>query len=363
MILAFAVVVAQSCVAFLPPPTVQIDWSRNGQPYARDVPVSSSVNERVYRRSFRNGTSEDVTRVLSCSTGQQGVILRERVGADDINIPVELRRAQTVTMNGATIRRIDAPVDAQAGSLWFSVSRYGPQLFGLRDRVGIEEIRTPAVSGRVEVLRAVLTPMEPAQAAPNPSDEINRRLNAQLALQERTSIELRDSIAALLRELDFQQSSARLASAELEARAAATSSSLSVRAAQLIADSAVRLPSADAARAAGWAWPGAGHAFMDRNGAGWMTAGVLGAGVAVAGAALPESVLSNVGNPDQVRIGAVAGGAAFYLLSLLVSHTRLERAIGQESAVARTREAFLRAATVDVTAAGELVITIRKPAR
>src|SRR5688500_18681456 len=122
VISAFAVVLAQSCAALLPPPAVQIDWSRNGQPYARDVPVSSSATERVYRRSFRNSQTEDVTRVLSCAPSAQGIVLQERVGADDVSIPVELRRAQTISLNGATIRRIDAPADAPAGGLWFSVS-------------------------------------------------------------------------------------------------------------------------------------------------------------------------------------------------------------------------------------------------
>jgi hypothetical protein len=355
VISAFAVVVAQSCAALLPPPTVQIDWSRNGQPYARDVPVSSTATERVYRRSFRDRRNQDVTRVLSCSPSAQGIVLQERVGADDVSIPVELRPAQTVSLNGATIRRIDAPADAPAGGLWFSVSRYGPQLFAVRDRVGIEEVRTPGVSGRVEILRAVLTSVERVASIPG-AEELNRRLNAQLAEEERRNVELNDSIAALSRAIEFERSEARLAANAFESRAAATTTSLAVRAAHLIADSAAQLPSADAARAWGWVWPGAGHGVVNRSGTAWAVAGAVGVGSAIAGTA-------GTGLSDQVRIGAVAGGAALYMLSLLVSHNQLERVIDEESVLGRTREGFLSSASVAVTSAGGLVITVRKPAR
>ena len=356
MIAAFAIVIAQSCAALLPPPTVQIDWSRNGQPYARDVPVSSSSTERVYRRSFRNGTSEDVTRVLSCAPTQQGAVLSEKVGGEDISIPIELRRAQSTTLNGATIRRIDPPADAAAGSLWFSVSRYGPQLFALRDRVGIEEIRTPSLSGRVEILRAVLTSVEPNRPVAPGLDEQSRLLGVQLAERERMNVVLADSIIVLLRTIEAERREARRSGDALSSRSAAASTSLAVRAAHLIADSASNLPSADAAFAWGWAWPGAGHSELNRDGTTWIAAGVLSLGAVVAGTV-------GTGLSDEVRIGAIAGGAAAYALSLFISHRLLDLAIAEESAAGRTRESFLRSASVAVTSSGDVSITLRKPVR
>jgi hypothetical protein len=356
VIAAFVVVIAQSCAALLPPPTVQIDWSRNGQPYARDVPVSSNSTERVYRRSFRNGTSEDVTRVLSCAPSQQGAVLSERLGGEDVSIPIELRRAQSMTLNGATIRRIDPPSDAAAGSLWFSVSRYGPQLFALRDRVGIEEIRTPALSGRVEILRAVLTSVEPNRPVGPGLDEQSRLLSGQLAERERMNVVLADSIIALLRTIEAERREARRSGDALSSRSAVASTSLAVRAAQLIADSASNLPSADAAFAWGWAWPGAGHGELNRDGTAWIAAGVLSLGAVAAGTV-------GTGLSDEVRIGAIAGGAAAYALSLFISHRLLDLAIAEESAAGRTRESFLRSASVSVTSSGDVSITLRKPVR
>jgi hypothetical protein len=350
---AFAVVVAQTCAALLPPREVQISWSRNGQAYASDVPVSSSATDRVYRRTFRNGSEADVPRTLTCTTGPLGPMLQERLATTDVSFPLQLNRTQVVTLDGATVRRIDAPDNG--GGLWFSVSRYGPQLYGLRERIGIGEVRIPTISGRVDVLRAVLN-TERVMSDSAPSDALVRRLNTQLAEQERRNRELRDTIAAQQRQAEQDRRVLTDSIAALAIRPPVIDGALATRAARLIADSAARLPSADAARAWGWVWPGAGHAVVHRSGALWATTGAIGAGALATGLALPDLV-------QPVRIGAIAGGAGLYLLSLFVSHARLEQAIRSESLALRTRESFLRGASVTVSPDGRLTIVLQAPTR
>lgn len=366
IVAAFSFAIAQTCATFLPPAHVPVEWFRNGQSYARDLPVSSTASERVYRRTFPNGNTADVTRVLTCTTSQRGPVLRERVGASEVSIPVQLRRAQNATVNGSTVRRIDPPDDAVVGTLWFSVSRYGPQLYGLRERIGIEEVRTPSVSGRVDIMRAVLTPVEPAGPTPSGANSpaveaVVRMLNARLAEQERLNRDLRDSLAAQRRAADSVRRDSALIEIPMAPPIRVPNTPEAIpRAARLIADSAARLPSEETARAWGWVWPGAGHGLLDRSGVGWTTIGIVSASAAIAGAVLPESTLDQLGDPAKVRAAAIAGGAGAYLLSLLISHSRLERAIRADRAGYRTRESFLRAATIDVTPAGELVITIKR---
>jgi hypothetical protein len=360
---AFAIIVAQGCAAFLPPPDLQIDWSRNGQPYARDVPVRTSDAERVYRRSYRNG-SPDVTRILACN----GSVLHDRVGSEtDVMLPLELNRSRTVSLNGASVRRIEAPDDAGGGSAWFSVSRYGPQLYGVRERIGVEEIRTPTVSGRVEILRAVLTAIErvaPGVPLPTTDERVLRRLNSQIAEQSLLIRDLRDSLNDRSTMAELQRRMFEDSLRAVERLGYSIGEGFVPRAARMIADSAVRLPSEAEASALGWLWPGAGHAAMGRSGAFWSTAGAVALGTVIAGLAMPDGIVDDLGvNESQFRAGAVIGGSAAYLLFLLVSRASLAAAIEEQSTNSATRESFLRTATVEVSPSGSLVLTVRKGTR
>jgi hypothetical protein len=279
-------------------------------------------------------------------------------------IPVQLGRSRTVTLNGATVRRIDPPEDAGEGGVWFSVSRYGPQLIAVRDRIGIEEIRTPTVSGRVEILRAVLAALERPTLSQRSDDERVNRLNNNIARQNFIIQDLRDSVRLLQTRVEQVQRVYEDSLRSLEYYSSSMGTSYAPRAARMMADAAARLPSENEARAHAWFWPGAGHPQMGRSGAGWATGGTLALGVAVAGLALPDQVLRETGSaPDDVRIAAVLGGGATYLLFMVLSRASLERTIANARAAFLTRESFLEAATVEVTPEGALKLTVRTGAR
>jgi hypothetical protein len=192
-----AVVFAQSCVALLPPPQLEIEWFRDGRPYARDVPVRSTRTERVYRRQPDRGPAAE--RVLSCATVQGVTYFSDRVGSGArVRIPVALQPGAARVVDRATVRRIEPPAGGSAGVLWFSVSNPGISIYGLQQQTGVVEIRTPSPSGGFSVLRAV--PRAPVAAAPVPaaSDSQMRALTQRAAELERTVGTLEDSIRRLL---------------------------------------------------------------------------------------------------------------------------------------------------------------------
>jgi hypothetical protein len=231
----------------------------------------------------------------------------------------------------------------------------------------VEEIRTPTVSGRVEILRAVLTAIDrPLTAAPAPAadDRLLRRLNSQIAEQALLIRDLRDSLSDRSTMAELQRRMFDDSLRALERLGRSIGEGLVPRAARMIADSAALLPSESEARARGWVFPGAGHSSIGRSGAFWATAGTLALGSVIAGIALPDQVVADLGlDENAFRSGAIIGGGASYLLFLLLSRASLSAAIEQKSAASATRESFLRDATVQVSPSGSLLLTVRKGTR
>jgi hypothetical protein len=207
MMALLAGVFAQTCVSLLPLPNAEIEWFRDGRPFARDVPVSETSSERVYRRHHENGRTSE--RVVSCTSTRGVSWLEDRVRGDAaVRLPVALRVGANSTDGGTSVRRIEAPADAgrgPAGTLWFSVSTPGVAIYGVGARSGIIEVRTPSPSGGFSVLRAVRRDPAPAPVADSALDEAearNRQLLERIGRLEITQITLRDSIAALSAKLD-----------------------------------------------------------------------------------------------------------------------------------------------------------------
>jgi hypothetical protein len=208
MMALLAGVFAQTCVSLLPLPNAEIEWFRDGRPFARDVPVSASATERVYRRQPESGRAAE--RVVSCTTARGVSYLEDRVpGGATVRLPVTLRVGAVGTDGGTSVRRIEAPADGgrAARTLWFSVSSPGVAIYGVAPGSGIIEVRTPSPSGGFSVLRAVRRDPAPA-SAPVPDSALaaveafNRELLERIGRLEITQLTLRDSIAALTARLD-----------------------------------------------------------------------------------------------------------------------------------------------------------------
>jgi hypothetical protein len=208
MMALLAGVFAQTCVSLLPLPNAEIEWFRDGRPFARDVPVSASATERVYHRQPESGRAAE--RVVSCTTARGVSYLEDRVpGGATVRLPVMLRVGAVSTDGGTSVRRIEAPADVRRGArtLWFSVSSPGVAIYGVAPGNGIIEVRTPSSSGGFSVLRAVRR--DPAPALPPVPDSalagmeaFNRELLERIGRLEITQLTLRDSIAALTARLD-----------------------------------------------------------------------------------------------------------------------------------------------------------------
>jgi hypothetical protein len=201
-------VFAQTCAALLPLQNAEIEWFRDGRPWARDVPVTASATSRVYRREHANGRVSE--RSITCSTTRGTAFLADRVDGVAVSLPVSLAPGSTATVASATVRRIEPPADAgrdARSALWFSVSSPGIAVYGVARGSGIVEIRTPASSGGFSILRAVRrAPAEPAPAldssAVAESAAQRRALLDRIALLEQSELLLRDSIAVLRAALD-----------------------------------------------------------------------------------------------------------------------------------------------------------------
>lgn len=198
---------AQTCVSLLPLPNAEIEWFRDGRPFARDVPVSETSTERVYRRHHENGRTSE--RVVSCTATSGESWLEDHVRGDAVvRLPVTLRVGAVSTDGGASVRRIEPPADAgraSAGTLWFSVTSPGVAIYGVGARTGIIEIRTPSSSGGFSILRAVRRDPAPAPAADSAlavAEARNRDLVERIGRLEVTQRTLRDSLSALTAIID-----------------------------------------------------------------------------------------------------------------------------------------------------------------
>jgi hypothetical protein len=193
-------VFAQTCSALLPPPRAEIEWFRDGRPYARDVPLRATATERVYRRV--PGSGARVERSLSCTTSNGVSWLTERVGSATIRLPVPLAVGASSSAGGTTVRRIAAPADATGSALWYTVSSPGIRVYGVQRGAGVIEIRSPAAGGGFSILRAVVR-----QPVPDPAIAIaavraaadSQRVALEQRIEElqQTIAQLGDSIAAL----------------------------------------------------------------------------------------------------------------------------------------------------------------------
>jgi hypothetical protein len=191
-----AAVLAQTCVALLPPPQAEIEWFRDGRPYARDVPLRATRTERVYRRRHESGPAAQ--RVVSCTTADGVSYFTDRIGsATAVRIPVALPPGRSRVVGRTTVRRIEPPAGGSSRVLWFSVSNPGISVYGLQQRAGVVEVRVPSPSGGFSVLRAVTRGPVPAAASAQ-SDSQARLLAQRNAELERTISVLTDSIQRLL---------------------------------------------------------------------------------------------------------------------------------------------------------------------
>jgi hypothetical protein len=189
-----ATVFAQTCLALLPPARAEIEWFRDGQPYARDVPLRATRTARVYRRQHERGPA--VERVLSCTTAGGVSYFSDRIGRGAaVRLPVRLEQGGARVVDRTTVRRIEPPTGGSERILWFSVSSPGITVYGLQPRAGMVEIRTPSPAGGVSVLRAVTREPRVVTTAANAQA---RRLAQRVAELERTVQMLTDSIRELL---------------------------------------------------------------------------------------------------------------------------------------------------------------------
>jgi hypothetical protein len=190
-----AAVLAQTCVALLPAPRAQIEWFRDGRPYARDVPLRATRTERVYRRQHEHGAA--VQRVVSCTTADGHSYFTDRIGnAPGVRIPIALESGESRVIDRATVRRIEPPAGGPESVLWFSISDPGISIYGLQRRAGVVEVRTPSPTGGFSVLRAVTRELAPA--APAALTDSQARVLQRVAGLERLVRTLSDSIQRLL---------------------------------------------------------------------------------------------------------------------------------------------------------------------
>jgi hypothetical protein len=185
---AIGIMLAQTCAGILPKPDLEIEWLRNGKAYARDVPIEATRMTRTYRRTPSTGAKS--TRTLSCTNGTGGVVLTESVNSESrIRLPLALKTGQSRTMEGILVRRVRPPVNAAANAFWFLVASDAARIYGVREGVGIVELRMQSASGNVDVYRAYLrtpapTPVVITEGQPELESEIARLQYENRALQD-----------------------------------------------------------------------------------------------------------------------------------------------------------------------------------
>ena len=355
VIAAFVALLAQDCQSLLPPADLRIEWFRNGRPYAVDQPTGSTRLERQYRRTLANGRVE--TRTLSCT----GDMLVDRTASARISIPVDLPSGASRRVGSATVQRIQPPAGARSGSTWYYISHLEAQRVGVRPGIGIEEIQTLGRGSDVDVLVArVVRPDPAATASIRDARQQVAQLEARLSASTATERVLRDSIAQLRGAVTARNA---LRDTLRAARDAGVAAHRAIgEGARMIADSAARLPSGEAARVAALTWPGAGQIHLGRGGSGWALVGGIAAAGAITALVLPDSTwIDNGLDPGVGRIAGVAGSAALYIGALLAARSQLHGMVDMLDGAGLTRESFLRHAEVAAAPDGGLRLFVRIP--
>ena len=365
MVAAFAFIVAQTCISFLPPAQAPIEWFRNGALIARDEPVSTSPTERVYRRVAQGGGPIQ-SRTLRCTRVEGRSVLREQIGNGAATVlPMGMRAGASTRIAGASVRRVDRPADASPGSIWFSETRFDSRLIGVRAGVGIEEIRSLAVRGRADVQRAVVStaPRIDANAVAQAERDAERvqRMAQQIDSLQRVQSVLRDSLANAQAESNALMRTLADTVRAMSATSLDRNNAALAAASKMLADSALRLPSEAAARAAAFNWPGAGHLTIGRGGTAWAVAGAIPVASALAAVVAPNQVFEDLGLDAETDRRAIIGGSAVaYLSMLFLSRAHLLGVLDDAAARGETRESFLRGAEVMLTPDGAVGISFRR---
>jgi hypothetical protein len=189
-------VLLQSCVAMLPPARAQIEWFRDGRPFAIDVPVRTSRTERVYRRQPSSGAAT-VQRTLTCNTSRGVSWLTERTGRGTVRLPVGMAVGASQTDGGSTVRRIRPPADATGSrAAWYTVSNPGVTVYAISSGAGVVEVRSPRSGGGFTILRGVVRTPAPV-AARAELDSVRSVMQRRIDELEGENMQLRDSIDIL----------------------------------------------------------------------------------------------------------------------------------------------------------------------
>jgi hypothetical protein len=201
---ALSIMLAQTCATLLPRPSLEVEWLRNGKPYARAVPVEATSLTRSYRRTSAAG--ERSVRTVSCTHGDDGVVLTETINSDRVaRLPLSLKRGEVMRVDGVLVTRIWPPVNAATNAFWFFVASGVARIYGVREGVGIVEIRQQSATGNVDVYRAFAR--KPAPVEVKVPDNVVE-LEAELARLQTENTALQDSIAQLTDELRMNRAAA-----------------------------------------------------------------------------------------------------------------------------------------------------------
>ncbi len=194
---ALTILLAQTCAGIMPKPDIEVEWLRNGKSYARDVPIEATTSTRTYRRTPASGVKS--VRTLSCSNGTGGVVLTESIDNQRrVRLPLGLKTGQVRTLDGVTVRRVKPPASAATNAFWFIVTSDAPRIYGVREGLGIVEMRMQSGAGNVDVYRAYARSPAPL---PVPITQNPPELDAELSRLQYENRALQDSIARLESEL------------------------------------------------------------------------------------------------------------------------------------------------------------------
>ncbi len=194
---ALTVILAQTCAAMLPKPNLEVEWLRNGKAWARDVPIEATALTRTYRRTMTGGARS--VRTLSCTNGTGGVVITESINSErQVRLPLALKTGQSRRIDGALIRRVKPPSNAATNAFWFVVAADAARIYGVREGIGIVEMRVQSLTGSVDVFRAFARTPAPAPVtiAASPPE-----LESELARLQAENRALQDSVAELRDEL------------------------------------------------------------------------------------------------------------------------------------------------------------------
>jgi hypothetical protein len=194
---ALAIMLAQTCAGVLPKPGIEVEWLRNGKAWARDVPVEATTLTRTYRRTSSTGAKS--MRTLSCTNGTGGVVLTESINSErQVRLPVSLKTGESRIVDGVPVRRIRPPANAASNAYWFAVSADAARIYGVREGLGIVEMRMQSMTGGVDIFRAFARQPTPV---PVPIVASSPEMEAELARLQMENRALQDSVAWLTEEL------------------------------------------------------------------------------------------------------------------------------------------------------------------